>query len=150
MHDALMGEPPVALRTATKLAFAIGGVGGQIAGTIASFFLNPWLLTVVGLRPALVGAILLSGRLWDAVTDPVIGHWSDRTRSRWGRRRPWMAGAALPCSLSYLALFTAPELFGVELSTQAAKLAWYCAAYWCYREHTHTQSPPQLDSQGCL
>ena len=52
--------------------------------------------------------ILLSGRLWDALTDPVIGHWSDRTRSRWGRRRPWMASAVIPSSLSYLALFTAP------------------------------------------
>jgi Na+/melibiose symporter-like transporter len=128
---AAAAEPP--LRVCTKLAFAIGGVGGQIAGTIASFFLNPWLLTVVGLRPALVGAILLSGRLWDAFTDPIIGHWSDRTRTRWGRRRPWMAGAAVPCSLSYLALFTAPELFGLELRTQGAKFAWYCGAYWSYQ-----------------
>lgn len=128
------------LTPATKIAFALGGAGAQICGTIASFFLNPWLLQVVSLRPGLVGVILLSGRLWDAVTDPIVGHCSDRTSFAGGscciegRRRPWMLGALLPCSLTYLALFTSPDTLGLPpLESQGAKLVWYCLAYWGYQ-----------------
>jgi Na+/melibiose symporter-like transporter len=108
-------------------------VGGQVCGTIVAFFLSPWLLTVVGIRPAYAGVILLTGRLWDALTDPAIGALSDRTKTRWGRRRPWMAGSLIPCAVFYVALFTAPELLGVALQTPGAKFAYYCTAFWGYQ-----------------
>ena len=52
---------PPPLSKAVKAAFAVGGVGGQICGTIAAFFLSPWLLQVVMLQPRWVGVILLTG-----------------------------------------------------------------------------------------
>lgn len=58
------------------------------------FFGLPFATDVLTLPPATAGAILGIARLWDAVTDPVVGVWSDRTRTRLGRRRPWMLAAA--------------------------------------------------------
>jgi GPH family glycoside/pentoside/hexuronide:cation symporter len=62
----------------------------------------------LGLAPALVGSLFAVGRIWDGVSDPVAGWLSDRTRTRIGRRRPWMFAAALPLALSYYALWSPP------------------------------------------
>ncbi|HEM47343.1 MAG TPA: MFS transporter, partial [Alphaproteobacteria bacterium] len=56
------------------------------------FFLN-FATDVLLIAPAIVGALFAAGRLWDAVSDPIVGTLSDRTRTRFGRRRPWMLSA---------------------------------------------------------
>jgi Na+/melibiose symporter-like transporter len=58
-----------------------------------------------GLSLAAIGAIFLAGRLWDGLLDPVVGALSDRTRTRWGRRKPWIAGGGLLFALASLFLF---------------------------------------------
>ena len=64
---------------------------------------------LAGLGVATAGFVLGAGRVWDAVNDPAVGYLSDRTRSRFGRRRPWFAIAALPLGLSVFALFAPPR-----------------------------------------
>lgn len=73
-----------------KLGFGIGDLGGNLFFTIIGFYLLYFLTDVVHLSAALAGTVLMIGKIWDAVTDPVTGYVSDRTRSRWGRRRPYM------------------------------------------------------------
>lgn len=73
-----------------------------------------------GLSLGVIGLIFLLGRLWDAVTDPVVGALSDRTRSRHGRRKPWIAAGALLFSVSVVFLFfpvaaVTPAYLGVVL-----------------------------------
>lgn len=63
---------------------------------------------VLGLPPARVGAILAAGRIWDALTDPLVGAWSDRTRSPWGRRRPWMLAVTPVVAASVILLWRPP------------------------------------------
>lgn len=63
---------------------------------------------VAGLNPATAGTILLIGRVWDAVNDPIIGTISDRLNTRWGRRRPMFLFGALPLALSFVLLFIVP------------------------------------------
>ena len=63
----------------------------------------------LGIEPAAIGWIWLVSKVWDAVSDPLVGHWSDSTRSRWGRRRPWLIGAAVPLSLTAMALWLPPS-----------------------------------------
>ncbi|MCW2388543.1 Na+/melibiose symporter-like transporter [Sphingobium sp. B11D3B] len=58
-----------------------------------------------GLSLGMIGFIFLIGRLWDAISDPLIGSLSDRTRSRFGRRKPWMAAGAVLFTLSSIFLF---------------------------------------------
>ena len=61
-----------------------------------------------GMNPALVGWLGMLPRLSDAITDPVMGHVSDRTRSRWGRRRPYIFGGAIAAGLLFALLWALP------------------------------------------
>ncbi len=94
----------------TKLAFGAGDLGPAIVAAINGFFLNAFLLDVAGLRPAAAGTIFLIVKLWDAVNDPLIGMLSDRTQSRWGRRRPWLLFAAIPFGLAFFLQWVVPPL----------------------------------------
>jgi len=64
----------------------------------------------VGLSAALAGIALMVGRLWDAFYDPIIGYISDRTKTRMGRRRPFMLGGAIPLFITMIIMFTNPSL----------------------------------------
>lgn len=78
-----------------------------------------------GLSLGVIGAIFLAERLWGAVADPLIGMLSDRTQSRFGRRRPWITGGAIIFGLASLALFFPPASFVSPLYLGAAMFAIY-------------------------
>ncbi|MGQ9778425.1 MAG: MFS transporter [Bacillota bacterium] len=93
-----------------KLAYGATDFGFSMAGTIIMLFLLVFAVEVVGIRPGLAGAVIAVGKIWDAVIDPFIGHFSDQTRTRWGRRRPFLLWFALPYGLSFAALWSLPPL----------------------------------------
>lgn len=92
----------------TKLAYGIGDLGTAITANLVAFFLLIFLTDTAKVAPALAGAILLVGKLWDAINDPIVGWLSDQTRSRWGRRRPWLLWGAIPFGLSFAMLWWIP------------------------------------------
>ncbi|NDJ54040.1 MAG: MFS transporter [Chloroflexi bacterium] len=94
----------------TKMAFGVGDVGPAISSSLTGFFLNFFLLDIAGLRPAAAGTIFLIVKIWDAVNDPLIGSLSDRTFTRWGRRRPWMLFGAVPFALAFFLQWMVPPL----------------------------------------
>jgi len=96
------------LTKAVKLAYGVGDLGGNLFFTVMGFYLLYYLTNVVGLAAGLAGTALMIGKAWDAVTDPAVGYVSDRTRSRWGRRRPYMFVGAILLAFSMVAMFTAP------------------------------------------
>jgi len=98
------------LSRGTKLAFGAGDLGPAIVAAVNGFFLNAFLLDVAGLRPAAAGLIFLLVKIWDAVNDPLIGALSDRTKTRWGRRRPWLLFAAIPFGLFFFLQWLVPPL----------------------------------------
>jgi GPH family glycoside/pentoside/hexuronide:cation symporter len=77
-------------------------------GMMRSIFYAIYLTDVVGLDPRLGSFGALAGIVWDAVNDPVIGILSDRLRTRWGRRRPFLLWFAIPFGLSFITLWSAP------------------------------------------
>jgi GPH family glycoside/pentoside/hexuronide:cation symporter len=83
------------------------------AGMPLAVYLPPYYAQDLGLGLPLVGAIFMLSRIWDAATDPLIGSLSDATRSRFGRRKPWIAAGAPIFALAAAAIF-APGLFGVH------------------------------------
>lgn len=94
----------------TKFAYGVGELGTAIPIGLAVFYLLFFLTEVVGLSPTLAGTVLLVGRAWDAVSDPIIGWLSDRTHSPWGRRYPWLVFGALPLGFFTCMLWLVPPL----------------------------------------
>ena len=101
---------PPPMRFSTKLAFGAGDLGPAIAANVLVFFLMVFFTNVAGLPAGLAGSILMIGKIADAINDPVIGVLSDRTRSRWGRRYPWMIFGAIPFGLLFFAQWIVPPL----------------------------------------
>lgn len=104
---------PVTLSIGIKTAFGLGSIAEGIAFTTNNTFLLLFYNQVLGLSPALVGLALSAGLIVNAVFDPLVGSWSDRTWTRWGRRHPFMVVAILPVGLCYLAVYHPPDGFGV-------------------------------------
>jgi GPH family glycoside/pentoside/hexuronide:cation symporter len=77
--------------------------------TIISLYLLKYSTDVLLISPAIIGLVFGLSRFWDALTDPVIGFMSDRTSTRWGRRRPWMLLSALPIGLTFIAIWVPPR-----------------------------------------
>ncbi len=93
----------------TKLGFGVADLGGNLFFTAISFWALNYLTDTVGLKAGLAGVALAVGRLWDAFADPMIGLLSDRTRTRWGRRRPFMLFGAIPVGIVLGLFFSAPH-----------------------------------------
>ena len=122
-------DPPAApaeeiLPTPVKAGYALGDhtVNIQLA-TVSLFFLY-FLTEVAGLPPSLAGLVLLAGRAVDAFTDPLMGRLSDRTRLRWGRRRPYFLLGALPYGATFALLWSSSGL-----SEPLAIFVFYTAVY---------------------
>jgi GPH family glycoside/pentoside/hexuronide:cation symporter len=78
-----------------KLAWGVGGANDYLISMAVYSLVTPIFNVYLGLDVRLVGLAIAIPRLVDAFSDPIIGHLSDNTRSRWGRRRPWMLAGAL-------------------------------------------------------
>ncbi len=98
------------LRIGTKLAYGVGDLGPAMVSIIKGFFLLNFLINIAGLSPGRAGAVLLIGKIWDAVNDPIVGTLTDRTRTRWGRRRPWLLFGSIPFALAYVLHFLVPDI----------------------------------------
>ena len=96
------------------------------------FYFLKFATDVLLIAPAATGLLFGLARVWDAVSDPLAGYWSDRTRTRWGRRRPWMV-AALPLLALSFALVWAPP---AALSGSALVLWIGVALFTFYTGHT--------------
>ena len=84
----------------TLLAYSSPMVAVNFSLVLFMSYVNNYAVDVLLVPPVAMGAIFGAGRLWDAVTDPITGVWSDRTEHAWGRRRPWIAASAIPIALS--------------------------------------------------
>ncbi|MDL2228798.1 MFS transporter [Treponema sp. OttesenSCG-928-L16] len=91
-----------------KLGFGIYDLGGNLFFTAMGFWTLNYLTDTAGLAAGLAGTALMIGKLWDAVTDPVMGFISDRTITRWGRRRPYLLFGAIPMFITMWLFFTSP------------------------------------------
>ena len=91
-----------------KWIYGSGDLGFSLTNTILSVYFALFLTDVVGVKPSIAALAIFIGSTWDYVNDPLIGYLSDRTRSRWGRRRPFLLFGALPFALAFMLLWWRP------------------------------------------
>jgi len=91
-----------------KWIYGSGDLGFSLTNTILSVYFALFLTDVVGVEPYIAAIAIFAGSTWDYVNDPIIGYISDRTRSRWGRRRPFLLFGALPFAATFLLLWWRP------------------------------------------
>ncbi len=107
-----------------KLSYGLGDLGPAMAANWLAVFQLIFLTNVAGLNPGLAGTVLLIGKVWDAVNDPLVGVLSDHTQSRWGRRLPWLFWGAMPLGLSFWGLWWVPQ-FTAHPQENVWPLFWY-------------------------
>ncbi len=130
-------SPPQRLSLSTKIAYGLGDMGSGMTANLIAFFSLFFLVEVAGLSQGAAGIVSLVGRVWDGVNDPMVGSLSDRTRSRWGRRYPWMVLGVVPFGLCLVLAWLVPDFLQGQ-----ARLAYYIGAYllvWTF--YTATNLP---------
>jgi GPH family glycoside/pentoside/hexuronide:cation symporter len=93
-----------------KIGYGMGDAGSCMIWSVLALYLTWFYTDVYGLDPAIVGTLFLVIRVFDAFSDPVMGAICDRTRTRWGKFRPWILWMAVPFGLGAVLMFTTPEL----------------------------------------
>nr|WP_310615943.1 MFS transporter [Pantoea cypripedii] len=106
-----------------KIGYGLGDAGGTVITCLIMNFLTFFYTDVFGLTPALVGTLFIALRVFDAVSDPIMGIIADRTQSRWGRFRPWQLWVAVPIGIIGVLTFTVPDV------SMNMKIAWAFGTY---------------------
>ena len=96
-------------------AFGIGAVGKDMVYALSASYVMYFYQDILGLSATFVGLILMIARVFDALNDPFMGILVAKTRTRWGRFRPWLISGTVLNALVLYALFAAPDLSGTGL-----------------------------------
>ncbi len=109
------------LTLTNRLSYGLGGALGAVKEAAYIMFVLLFYTQVLGLSGTATGIVLSLSLLWDAITDPMVGSWSDRFQNRLGRRHPFMIYSTVPLGLGFVALFAPPDFV---LDSQALLAAW--------------------------
>lgn len=127
------------LSTFTKLAYGVGDFGFSFTDTALGVLFAIFLVDVVGLAPRLAALAVFIGKSWDYINDPIVGYIADRTRTRWGRRRPYLLFGFIPFAFGFAMLWWRPPF-----ESAFALTAYYAAAYFFYDTMVTLTSMPYL------
>ena len=98
------------LSVATKMKYGVGDFGLAVVTAMLQFSMLFYYTDIVGVNPALAGTAILIGKItWDLINDTLFGYLEDRTKSKWGKRRPYLIFGALPFALSFWGVFSIPQ-----------------------------------------
>lgn len=109
MPDSSPPPATVPLSLKTKIGYGLGNVAVMVGKQAPKQLSLPIYNVALGVSPAAVGTLLALSRVWDAFTDPFVGHWSDRVRSRWGRRKPFIFLGSILTGLFFSTMWLFPR-----------------------------------------
>jgi GPH family glycoside/pentoside/hexuronide:cation symporter len=107
MTSSTVAPPRDRLPLRLQLGWGLGTLG-LTAFMVGSYLLLRFMTDYMAVPPALAGTIFAVAKIYDGIADPIFGGISDRTRSRWGRRRPYLLAGAFACALTFMLAFNAP------------------------------------------
>jgi GPH family glycoside/pentoside/hexuronide:cation symporter len=111
----------------TKFLYGIGDFGFACTDTIMQVLFAIFMTDVVGVKPAYAALAIFIGRTWDYINDPLIGFFTDRVRTRWGRRRPFLLFGFIPFGLCFAMMWYRPPT-----DSQFLLCAYYAIAYFLF------------------
>jgi Na+/melibiose symporter-like transporter len=128
--------------------YGLGSVASGVAGqALSTSIISQFLFLVVGMPALLVGAAIVISQVIDAVVDPILGLWSDRTGGRLGRRHPFMYASAVPCAIAFYALWHPPvRLEGTTLFAYMLALLVIVRLFTAMYEIPSTALAPELST----
>ena len=115
------------LPTWRKWMYGSGDLGFSITSTIVVAYFAIFLTDVVGVRAGIAAIAIFIGRTWDYINDPLFGYISDRTRTRWGRRRPYLLFGPIPFAIVFALMWWRPPIQG-----DVALVVYYAFIYVLY------------------
>ena len=104
-----MTRPDERIPTRELLTYCAPAGGIGFMAMLVSIYFLKFSTDVLLIAPATMGLLFGLSRFWDAVSDPLLGFLTDRTRSRFGRRRPWMLAGAIPMGAAFVMMWSPPE-----------------------------------------
>lgn len=93
------------LKTRDILGYTIGSIGDSTAYNFVISFFSFFMTTVSGVSPAVAGTIISIAIAWDAITDPIVGYMVDHSKSKYGKRRPWILSSLIPMGATLVLMF---------------------------------------------
>ena len=115
------------LKLSTVISYALAaGTGSQFIGAVVGTYLTVFLTDTIGVPAGAAGVIMVIATIWDAINDPMMGSLADRTKTRWGRYRPYLLFVPIPLVLVTVLLFSSPDL------STTGKIIWTAVFYILY------------------
>ena len=108
------------MKLSEKIGYGFGDMASSMFWKLFSYYLQFFYLKIFGLSTTAAGTLVLVTRIWDAVSDPMMGIIADRTKTRWGKYRPYLLFFAVPFAVAGVLLFTTPD---------NGKVAWAYVTY---------------------
>ena len=103
------GAPTGGLQKKTKIAYGVGAVGKDMVYMLVASYILYYYNSVLGVSSVFIGTVLMVARVFDAFNDPIMGIVVAKTRSRWGRFRPWIFSGTVLNAVVLYAMFAVPE-----------------------------------------
>ncbi len=127
------------------LGYGLGSVGTGIYNTVPGLLLLIYMTDTLGIPAWLAGLGIFVPKMWDVITDPLMGSISDRTESRWGRRRPWMLLGGILLPILFALLFATPD-FGDPMLAFCWVLGFYilCATTYTVFSVPYIAMPAEM------
>ncbi len=111
----------------TKLSYGSGDFGFALTTTMLALVFAIFLTDVVGISPTLAAMAIFIGRTWDYISDPIAGYITDRTRTRWGKRRPYLLFGAIPFGFTFAMMWWIPPI-----ASEMGLAVYYSAMYFLF------------------
>ncbi len=132
------------LSLGTYLGYGIGSVGTGIFSTVPGLLLLSFMVRYLQVPAVIAGMVILIPRLWDVITDPFAGTLSDRTRSRWGARRPWMLAGSLTLPVAFALLFRVSHQTGMAAAWYLMFIYILCTTFYTIYQVPYVAMPAEM------